>query len=147
MAGELQAIGLDPENLPPLDRLEPAQLRKVMKSFSKSLGLACHDCHVENDFALPTPRKLIAQKMWDRWVRPLSLVTADTAHGAKLLYCDSCHQGRALILDRRDKHALSDWMDRNFVDKVKRADGKEHNCSTCHGEPFAPKFLARWAAK
>ena len=102
MAGELQAIGLDPENLPPLDRLEPAQLRKVMKSFSKSLGLACHDCHVENDFALPTPRKLIAQKMWDRWVRPLSLVTADTAHGAKLLYCDSCHQGRALILDRRD---------------------------------------------
>jgi len=40
--------------------------------------------------------------------------------------------------------ALSKWMDANFVSKLKRLDKKEHGCETCHGDPFDPKFLAKW---
>ena len=138
MADDLKGIGLDPGDLAPLGRLEPAKLRKVMQTFTKSLGLRCPDCHLD-DFAAPTPKKRIATKMWDELVR--GLVLAD----GSLLYCDSCHQGRALQLDRRDMKDLSAWMETNFVDKLKKKDGSDHGCTTCHGESFDPKFLTRWA--
>jgi hypothetical protein len=138
MGADLKAIGLDPRNLPPLEKLEPAKLRKVMQTFTKSLGIRCPDCHLD-DFSAPTARKRIATKMWNELVRGLAFADAEP------LYCDSCHQGRALQLDRRDKKALSVWMDANFVDRLKRTDGAEHGCATCHGEDFDPSFLARWA--
>jgi len=140
MAPDLQAIGLDPKALPPIDKLEPDKLRKLMKTFTKSLGVVCTDCHVENDFAAPTPRKRIAAQMWDRFVRPLA-----TSNDA-LLYCDSCHQGSiGPLLDRHDKKALSIWMGTNYVDALKRRDAQEHSCETCHGDPFEGKFVAAWA--
>ena len=37
-------------------------------------------------------------------------------------------------------------MEENFVEKLKRNDGKEHNCETCHGDPFDDSFLDNWRA-
>ncbi len=138
MVADLQALGLDPKNLPALSKLEPDKLRKVMRTFTKALGARCADCHVESDFAAATPMKKIAQGHWDEYVRKL---TTDT--GAPI-YCDSCHQARLKLLDRTDKKALGTWMDVNFVDHFKRRDGKEHNCETCHGDPFEGKANARF---
>jgi hypothetical protein len=137
-AGELKALGLEPQSLPPLARLDPAKLRKVMQTFTKSLGVRCADCHLD-DYAAPTPKKRIAARMWDELVRGLAFPDGS------LLYCDSCHQGRVVQLDRRDKKALGAWMDANFVDKLHRRDGAENGCATCHGDSFEPKFLSRWA--
>ncbi len=137
MEADLKALGLDPKNLPPLNKLEPDKLRKVMRTFTKAMGVKCSDCHNEGDFAAPTPMKKIATYNWDEFVRKLSM------DDGSLVYCDSCHQGRKQLLDRHDKKALSDWMDKNFVAKVKRKDGKEHNCETCHGDPFDGAIYAK----
>ena len=140
MADELKAIGLDVAALPPLDQLPPAQLRKVMKTFTKALGVRCGDCHVEADFGAPTPRKAIAANMWTHFVRDVSM-----ANGAPV-YCDSCHQGKLTpLLDRHDKKALSNWMEQNFEDGLKLKSGAKNSCEACHGEPFESHFLKKWA--
>ena len=138
LVADLQALGLDPKNLPPLSKLEPDKLRKVMRTFTKALGARCADCHIESDFAASTPMKKIAAGHWDEFVRKLS-----TDAGAPV-YCDSCHQARLKILDRTDKKALGAWMDSNFVDHFKRRDGKENGCETCHGDPFEGRMNARF---
>lgn len=138
MLEELKAIGLDPAALPPLGKLPPDKLRKVMKTFTKALGTTCNGCHDGNDFHKPTPHKKVASKMWDLYVRGLRM-----ADGTPL-YCDSCHGGKQEFLDRKDHKALAGWMDENFVKKVKRADGKAHDCATCHGDPFQAKIIEAW---
>src|ERR1700733_2221505 len=65
MGADLQALGLEPKNLPPIEKLDPKQLRGVMKLLARSLGGKCADCHTEGDFAAQTRRKKIATKMWD----------------------------------------------------------------------------------
>lgn len=134
MAAELQGIGLDPKGLPAMSKLEPEKLRKVMKLMARSLGAKCSDCHLE-DLHASTPRKKIAEKMWNDYARGLS-----TQEGAPV-FCDACHQGRLTFLDRHDKKALGHWMDENLVDRVKRKDGKAHDCATCHGEEMSYRFL------
>lgn len=138
MGEELKAIGLDPANLPALNKMEPDKLRKVMKLFAKSLGVQCTGCHAGTDFRAPTEHKKIAAKMWEKWVVGLSFET-----GAPV-FCDSCHQGHMEFLDRGDKKALSGWMEKNFVSKLKRKDAKDHGCETCHGDPFENKFVDAW---
>lgn len=142
MAADLEAIGLDPKKLPPLDKLEPQKLRKVMKTFTKALGVPCSACHEADDFKAATPNKAIATRMWNDYSRGLTL-----ADGGPV-YCDSCHQGRMKSLDHGDKRALGKWMQAEFVDKLKRVDGREHGCETCHGDPFEGPFLTTvWAKK
>ena len=126
MLSDLQAIGLDPRSLPPIEKIEPKALRRAMKILAKSLGAKCGDCHLEGDFAAPTRRKKIAAKMWDEFAARLAM--ADDS----LPICDSCHQGRTVLLDRTDKNQLARWMDANFVQKLKRKDGADHVCETCH---------------
>lgn len=138
MVADLQGLALDPKNLPPIEKLDPKALRRVMKLIAKSLGATCGDCHREGDFALPTPRKKVAAKMWDEFVTKLAL-----ADGTPL-FCDSCHQGRTKQLDRTDKKALGRWMDANFVGKLKRKDDKDHECETCHVD-MDMRFLTKWA--
>jgi hypothetical protein len=135
---DLQAIGIDAKNLPPIEKLEPKALRGVMKLMAKSLGFKCADCHAEGDFAAPTRRKKIAAKMWDEFAAKTTL-----ADGS-LLFCDSCHQGRTQLLDRRDKKSLGKWMDASFVDGLKRKDGKATECETCHVDQEM-HLLAKWA--
>ena len=137
MIADLQAIGLDAKNLPPIGKIEPKALRRVMKLLAKSLGAKCGDCHQEGDFAAPTRRKKIAAKMWDELAVKLSM--SDDSP----LFCDSCHQERIVQLDRRDKKALARWMDANFVSKLKRKDGKDHGCETCHVD-MEMTFLTKW---
>lgn len=139
MGEDLTKLGLDPKSLPPLSKLDPTTLRQVMKTFSKSLGMPCTGCHDADDFHAPTPKKKIASRMWDLYVRGL------TTEDGGPVYCDSCHEGKDEFLDRSDKKALGAWMEANFVGKLRRADKKEHGCETCHGDPFEPKFLAAWA--
>jgi len=139
MATDLQNLGLDLKSLPALEKMEPAKLRKVMRTFTKSLGAKCSDCHNESDYAAMTPMKKVALHMWNDFVRSLALENGNA------LYCDSCHQGRMKFLDRHDKKALGAWMDQNYVANMKRRDGKEHACETCHGDPFDGDILARWA--
>ncbi len=142
MTAELVAIGLDPKKLPPLEKLEPEKLRKVMKTFTKALGVQCSGCHNAEDFKAPTPHKKIAARMWNDFARGLTM-----ADGSPV-YCDSCHQGRMETLDRKDKKVLSAWMQTEFVDKLKRTDKKDHGCETCHGDPFEGQFLSKvWAKK
>lgn len=142
MTAELVAIGLDPKKLPPLEKLEPEKLRKVMKTFNKALGVQCNACHNADDFKASTPHKKIAARMWNDFTRGLAM-----ADGSPL-YCDSCHQGRMETLDRKDKKVLSAWMQAELVDKVKRTDKKEHGCETCHGDPFEARFITKvWTKK
>jgi formate-dependent nitrite reductase cytochrome c552 subunit len=149
-AADLVALGLDPQNLPPLDKLDPRVLRGVMRLFARSLGVKCADCHERADddvaraggaaslgFALPTRRKKIATRMWNEFLVKLS------AQDGKPLFCDSCHAGRVHYLDRRDKKALAAWMDAHFVAKLARKDGKDHGCETCHVD-MDMTFLTAW---
>jgi hypothetical protein len=141
MGAELQSLGLDPKALPPLMKLDPQKLRKVMSLFTKALGGKCQDCHKDGDMAAPTPRKKVAEKMWNVFSRELAM-----KDGAPL-FCDSCHNGSFKALDRTDKKALAKWMDDAFVDKLKRKDGKDHGCesSQCHGPNNDMNFVQNWA--
>jgi hypothetical protein len=148
MVGELSAIGLDAAHLPPLEKVDPKALRRVMKLFARALGAKCGDCHASasqeqgagqagGDFAAPTRRKKIAAKMWDELAVKLQMSDGSP------LFCDSCHQGRIVQLDRTDKKALGRWMDANFVDKLKRRDGLDHGCETCHVD-MEMHLLTKW---
>lgn len=138
--GALRELSLDAASLPPLEKVDPDALRKLMKTFTKSLGVSCSYCHDTKDFRASTPRKKIATHMWNDYVRGLA-----ASGDARPLYCDSCHAGRPRFLDRRDPHALGAWMKENFVAKIARKDGAEHSCSTCHGTAFEGQIFAkRW---
>lgn len=137
-ADDLRKLGIDPLKPPPLNKLSPDVIRKLMPSFSKSLGVKCEFCHDNNDFKASTPHKRVAANMWQHFVVDLALEDGSP------LYCDSCHGGKAEFLDTHDKKTLSAWMDTNYVGKLKRADKKEHSCETCHGDPFEPKLLRPW---
>ncbi|HEY1696929.1 MAG TPA: cytochrome c3 family protein [Polyangiaceae bacterium] len=137
MLADLDALGIDAKNLPPMNRLDPKALRGVMKLFTKALGGKCADCHLEGDFAAPTRRKKIATKMWSEFAATMTL-----ADGSPL-FCDSCHQGRIVQLDRTDKKALAKWMDTAFVDGLKQKSGKDTECETCH-VGMEMKFLSIW---
>ena len=137
LVAELDALGLDARDLPPIEKLDPRALRGVMKLMARSLGLKCSDCHAEGDFAAPTPRKHIATRMWNEWAAKMTLNDAP-------LFCDSCHQGRIKLLDRSDKTALSRWMADNFVSLLKLKDAQPTQCETCHVH-MDMHFLSTWS--
>src|SRR5512135_3110905 len=132
---ELQAIGLDPQHLPPLNKIAPEQLRKVMPLVAKSLGVKCNACHDFNAPVQPTvtPRMKVALHMWNDFVRTRTI----SDDGA--VFCDSCHHGSLTFLDRHDRPTLEHWMDESFVKTL----GAEH-CETCHGTPPRWKFIDVW---
>lgn len=138
MAEDLKKLGIDPLHPPPLSKLSPDVIRKLMPTFARSLGVKCEACHDVNNFKASTPKKKVAAAMWQRFVVGLAL-----EDGAPL-YCDSCHGGKMEFLDTHDKKVLSAWMDTNYVAKLKKVDKKDHSCDTCHGDPFDPKFLKAW---
>ena len=139
----LQAIGLDPKNLPPLNKLPPEQLRKVMPLFAKSLGTKCEGCHASS-FDVRTPQMNVAEQMWTHFSGNLTLKDGSP------LFCDSCHHGATKVLDRSSDEKLFVWMDENYVAKLARKPdaqmpGKDHACPSCHGEPGEMKFIHYWA--
>ncbi len=138
MGERLAEVGLDVRHLPPLERLTPEQRRKVMGTFADSLGVPCTGCHNEDDFRADTRRKRVAKRMYNEMARLLVLEDGEA------VYCDGCHQGKDVVLDRRDKAKVSSFMSDVFVDKLRRFDGQEHDCSTCHGDPPEFAFIAQW---
>ena len=139
-AAELAKIGLDPKDLPAIDKVPPEQLRQTMKLIAKSLGVRCTVCH---DFTSDqrSKRMNVAEGMWNHFTRELQTKSGEP------IFCDSCHHGSLSILDRRDQEAVALWMDENYVAKLTRKDGKEHACPTCHGEPAEMHFIPIWAAR
>lgn len=139
MIEDLKKIGLDPKKLPPLNKIEPEKLRQVMKTFTKSMGVKCTACHEANDFRAPTPNKKVTIKMWDEYTRGLVMEDGNP------VYCDSCHDGQTKVLDRHDMRALGQYMDKEYVGKMKRVDKKDHGCETCHGDPFESNIVKMWS--
>lgn len=143
MGPALKELGLDVKNLPPLNKIPPDKIRKVMSTFTKALGTQCTGCHDGDDFKKATPNKKVAARMWNEFVRGYAM------EGGGAVYCDSCHgsQGNGkmtfLVRDPGLKE-LSKWMDENFVSKLKKPNGQEHSCETCHGDPMEGKFLHNW---
>jgi hypothetical protein len=138
MVGDLQNLGLDAKSLPPIEKLDPKALRGAMKLIARAMGAKCGDCHTEGDFAAPTRRKKIAAKMWDEFAAKLTLQDGSP------VFCDSCHQARFKLLDRTDKkNALRKWMDASFVQGMKRKDGKDEECESCHVD-WDMTFLTSW---
>jgi hypothetical protein len=139
MGERLRAAGLDPKNLPPLETLDHDTKLKVMRTFADSLGVACVDCHAGVSFAADTKRKRIAKRMWNEITRVVAIdATGDP------VFCDSCHQGDMFILDRRDHAKVSLFMTEVYDQKLKRTDGRDHDCGTCHGDPPDYAFLTKW---
>jgi hypothetical protein len=140
MAEDLKKLGIDPLKPPPLNKLSPDVVRKLMPTFARSLGMKCAGCHDTNDFKKATPNKNISAKMWSEYVVGMQMDDGTP------LYCDSCHGGHTKFLDRHDMKALSAWMDASYVKKLRRADKKEHSCEQCHGDPFEAEIVKPWAA-
>ncbi|MBX3226626.1 MAG: hypothetical protein KIT84_31795 [Labilithrix sp.] len=138
LGGKLRAAGLDPKDLPPIESLDRRQKLAVMRTFTESLGVACVDCHAGVDWAADTRRKRVAKRMYNELTRVVALDDGEPA------YCDSCHQGALFVLDRRDKSKVTDFMTDVYEGKLKRTDGREHDCATCHGDPPDLHFLTAW---
>lgn len=137
MEAELREIGLDPKALPPLNKMDPAMLRKVMKPFARALGVQCSHCHDTKSFKAPTTNKKIAAHMWNDFTRALAM------QDGSALFCDSCHGGKAKFLDRSNIAPLADWMRENYEAKLVRVDKADHGCETCHGDPFEGKIFTK----
>ncbi|MDB5214374.1 MAG: hypothetical protein JWO86_2301 [Myxococcaceae bacterium] len=138
MGGVLAAAGLDVKNLPPIEQLTPAQKQKVMRTFTETLGIPCLGCHAEDEFRADTRRKRIAKRMYNEMVRALTLRDGEP------VYCDTCHDGTMYMLDRQDTAKLVKHMSETLVGQFARVDGRNHDCSTCHGEPPDYHMLTTW---
>jgi len=131
---EVLALGIDPTKDTDLAAIEISKKKKVMKLFTKALGTDCTGCHTD-DFRADTRNKKIARHMWKDFV---SVLRDAQGNG---IFCDSCHQGKMNMLARDDDKVLAEFMKTNYVGKMKRADGAEHKCATCHGDPFEPDIF------
>ena len=142
LGDDLRGIGLDPTNLPRFEALTPTQRRRVMSTFTRSLGVACTECHDRNDYKVSTRSKALTVTMWNGFTRSMAIV------GGGALYCDSCHQGQVRYLRRDDHEIIAEYMSNELVDKLERVEARKTSleCETCHGDPAAPRFLDRWLA-
>jgi hypothetical protein len=138
MAAALEKAGLDVRNLPPLETLAPGPRQKVMRTFSESLGVPCVSCHDEVDFKADTRRKRVARRMWDQITRVV------TTRDGEPVYCDSCHDKALFHLDRHDPAATAAYMSTFMVGHLRRADGRTHDCTTCHGDPPDFRLISDW---
>ena len=144
---DLRAIGLDPKKLVPLASMTIDQKKKLMPLFVSSLGYAsgsaagsngqgCAGCHTA-DFEAETTNKAIARQMFDRWSVGLE------SEGGGTVFCDSCHDGRAKVIDRGDSEALRAFMKTEYQDKLEKHDGEGASCATCHGKDLEIEIFAK----
>lgn len=140
MTAALAAAGLDPANLPPLESLAPGPKQRVMRTFTEALGVPCLGCHAEDGFRADTRRKRVAKRMWNEIVRVVAI------RDGSPVYCDSCHDGALFHLDRRDEEALALYMCDAMARGLRRADGRPHDCTSCHGDPPDFHLVASWKA-
>ena len=142
MMAELKATGIPPSKLQPLAKMSLEEKKKLMPLFQKALGFkSCGGCHAGGegafDFKAETHHKTIARGMWDHFVVPLR-----DAQGANV-FCDSCHAGKVEVLNRSNHEDLMAFMKAQYVGKLRRGDGQDHTCATCHGQPMVPQIFAK----
>jgi hypothetical protein len=144
IVSKLKTAGFTVDTLPAqIKGLSSSKRHAIMETFTIALGTTCDGCHqkgaaTEADFAIDTPRKKIARRMWTDFVAALQ------KKDGSAIYCDTCHQGKIQFLDRSDVPALRRWMQKSFVDGLARKDGSMQECARCHGEPFNDSFLDDW---
>jgi hypothetical protein len=138
MLADLKATGINLTKISEIGKLPLAQKKKVMPIMQKAMGYtACTGCHVEGDFKAETRNLKISREMWNAYTVPLR----DEKGG--VLFCDSCHSGQAKVLNRADKEALKKFMEDEYEHKLTRADKKDMECSTCHGEAMETKIIEK----
>jgi hypothetical protein len=138
MDAELKKIGFDMKKIPELEKLPLAQKKKVMPLLQKSLGFdSCTGCHVEGDFKKETRNMKVAREMWRHFVVPLR------AEKGAVLFCDSCHSGSKLVLNRSDRKAVEKFMEDEYEHKLALANNSEMECSTCHGDAMETKIIEK----
>jgi hypothetical protein len=143
MLADVQKLGIDLKKAPDLEKIPLATKKKIMPFFQKALGYdACTGCHAEGDYKKETKNIKMARGMWNHYVAKLR----DDKGGP--VFCDSCHNGKSKLLAREDKDALQKFMEEQYQNKMSRADGEEHSCSTCHGGEFETKIFEKmWGIK
>ena len=137
-AEDLKKAGFDLAKLPPkIDKMSDGQKKKIMPLFVKALGYEnCQGCHVEGDFKKKTRNLEIAEHMYDEFVAALR-----DENGKATVFCDSCHDGKAKMLNRADRTAMSKYMETEYVGHFTRADKKNQECSSCHTDTFEMKIF------
>lgn len=141
VADRIARAGLDPKDLPPLEKLTHGQRDQVMRLFSETLGVPCIGCHAEGDMRADTARKRVAKRMYNEITR---VVATDKGEP---VFCDSCHQGGMWVLDRADKGKISDYMSDQHTGGLKAAAGGDVECDTCHGGRPEFTFLTEWKSR
>lgn len=138
MLAELKATGINLTKVSEIGKIPLAQKKKLMPIMQKAMGYtACTGCHVEGDFKAETRNLKISREMWNAYTVPLR----DEKGG--VLFCDSCHSGQAKVLNRADQEAVKKFMEDEYEHKLTRADKKEMECSTCHGEAVELKIIEK----
>jgi hypothetical protein len=135
---DVKKIGIDLKKATELEKIALSEKKKLMPLFQKSLGYdSCSGCHVEGDYKQATRNMKIARGMWK------SFVAALRDEKGNPVFCDSCHQGKAKLLNRADNDGVQKFMKSDYQDKLTRADKKDHECSTCHGEGMEMKIIEK----
>ncbi len=134
MTAELKALGIDLAKVPALKDIPLANKKKLMPLFQKALGMeSCDGCHADGDFKAETTNIKMSRMMWQHYVQGLNLDKKADPEG-KGLFCDSCHHGNSHMLPRKDHAAVESLMSKDYMGKLSRVDGKEHDCASCHTE-------------
>jgi hypothetical protein len=142
MLEDVKKLGVDLAKSPDLAKMPLDKKKKLMPLFQKALGFeACTGCHAEGDMKAKTRNREIGSGCWKTFVQPLR----DEKGGP--IFCDSCHNGKAKFLNRSDVEAVKKFMEDEYEHKLTRADKKETECATCHGEAVELKIFDKlWKA-
>jgi hypothetical protein len=136
LAAEVKKLGIGFDKK--LAALPLPQKKKVMPLFVKALGYdGCNGCHVEGDFKQETRNLKVARQMWDHFV-----VSLRDSEGAPI-FCDSCHGGKAKVLDRANPDGMKKFMMEEYTAKLVRADKNMHGCASCHGDQKELRIIAK----
>ncbi|UQA58726.1 multiheme c-type cytochrome [Polyangium aurulentum] len=138
MLEDVKKAGVNLAKTTTLDKIPLGQKKKLMPLFQKALGYKdCQGCHVEGDFKKETRNIKITRGMWDHYVAAMR----DEKGGA--VFCDTCHEGTPKNLDRSDRKAMEKFMEDEYEHKLTRADKKDNECSTCHGDAMELKIIEK----
>jgi hypothetical protein len=144
LLAEVKKAGVDPGKNPVLEKMSTADKKKVMPFFVKALGYKdCTGCHASlSDYKTVTHNMQLARGMWDHFIA----YGRDKSDG--VMFCDSCHAGSAKILNRADRDGVKKFMESDYVGKIHRADKKEMECTTCHGDKMELDIFGKlWGVK
>jgi hypothetical protein len=138
MLEDVKKTGVNLAKVGELEKIPLAQKKKLMPLFQKALGYeACTGCHVDGDYKKETRNIKITRGMWKHFVAEVR----DEKGGA--VFCDTCHDGTAKNLDRSDRKALEKFMEDEYEHKLTRADKKDNECSSCHGDAMEMKIIEK----